>query len=141
MYLVRDHQRDLPEPVRLVPEQRVGLLRGGDDDVIGLQARIGRVEVADRDAHLDPEWLELPQVVVLLRGQRPQRHDVEDLAVAFQYVLHRGQVGDQGLARGGGHGQDQVLSGHRHRGGLRLGRIELGDAVLFQDLDDPCRNV
>ena len=84
--------------------------------------------------------LEGLEVVVLFLGQGLQWHDVEGSAVG-QDLLEHPQDGDQGLARGGGDGQHQVLAHEGVLEGVRLGWIELGDALGKEFVPDLVRYV
>src|SRR5438445_5014722 len=93
-----DHAEPL-KPVCAVTEEGVCSLGGRDDDVEFLKRGVDRVVVADRNANLDPEGLEILEGLVLLCRECAQRDDIQALPTA-EDGGEDGEVGDEGLAAG-----------------------------------------
>src|SRR2546429_7527861 len=131
MDLVRDDDRELLEPIRPVPQEGVGPLRGRDDHVELLEGRIDGIVVADTDADLDSEWFELLEVLVLLRREGAQRDDVKGLPFSEDGGEDR-EIRDERLAARGGDREDQILAEER-----RADRIDLRRGEVFSSPAPP----
>src|SRR5437773_9558250 len=136
MDLVRDDDRELLEPIRPVPQEGVGPLRGRDDHVELLEGRIDGIVVADTDADLDSEWFELLEVLVLLRREGAQRDDVKGLPFSEDGGEDR-EIREERLAARSEDREDQILAEERRADRIDLRRVELFDPLALQDFDDP----
>ncbi len=137
--LVGDDAGELVHPRRVVSDERVDLLGGGDDDVArGEPLAVGLV-VAGRDADVDAVLLPALELGFLLGGERPERDDVQRLPAARDARQHR-QFGDERLParrRDGGH--EALAVRQAGLDGLGLRRVQLLDALVAEGLGNPRR--
>ena len=129
-----DHAEPL-EPVCAVTEEGVCALGGCDDDVEFLEGRVDRIVVADRNANLDSEGLEIFEGVVLFCRECTQWDDIQALPTA-ENGGEDGEVGDEGLAAGRRDREDEIFAEQGRPDRVRLRRIELLDPLFLQDLHD-----
>src|SRR5256885_12610235 len=93
------------------------------------------VVVSQGDSDLDGERFECLELIVLLRGEGPQRHDVQRLATAKNGGEDR-EVGYKGLAARGRDREDEVLAEEGRADRIGLGRVELLNSLRLQDFHD-----
>jgi len=134
--LVAHDAGEVVDPRRAVADQRVDLLRGGDDDVAGGEPLAVGVVVARGDADGDPVVFPAFELGLLLARERAERDDVESLPAAFDRREH-GEFRDQRLAGRRGDRRDEALpvDDAGLDGGL-LRRVQLGDALGLKRLAD-----
>ena len=80
----------------------------------------------EKDREGDPDLVSTElttEVRVLLIGQRLQRRGVGNAAPAVEHAVD-GELGDEGLARAGGRGDDHRLSGVDRLDGAKLEVVE-----------------
>ena len=139
--LVRYHEPDVAYPVASMAYHGVRLLGGGHDHVGIGKAPVLGIEVSGAQMDLHPEVREPVQVVLLLRCQSFQRNDVQDLAPVGDYRLESRDIADEGLPAGRRDRGDQVPPFQSQGDSLRLGRMELHEALGVEGPYDALWNV
>ena len=142
VYLVGDDEADPVDPSASVPDEGVGLLGRGYDDIgIGhppvLPVQVPGAHV-DLEAHGIGESLE---IVPLLGGESLQWYDVKDLPALLREHLQSGDHPDEGLPARGRYGGDQVPSFEGDWNRFRLGRMELPESCGHQQIRYGVRDV